>query len=102
MASTRRSSTCDDLFSATRNAFAYVFAASPFMSPELARRCVPFVVSISRNADWVTRLSVLSLDQFILELTQTSAPNVVKRWLQAKFSKRVSDPAMRAFGGNVA
>jgi len=54
---------------AFRKTVAYTFGGSPLMSPELGVRCAPFVLSVSRNFDFVTRLSVLGVDRLMLELT---------------------------------
>merc|ERR1719440_412401 len=83
-----------------RRAFACVFGASPVMSPELSVFCTPFVFSIARNADFATRLSVLSMDMLILELTRESRITGAKHWLQEKLGKRISDPVQRALGSD--
>eukprot|EP00927_Polykrikos_kofoidii_P023591 TRINITY_DN21682_c0_g1_i1.p1 TRINITY_DN21682_c0_g1~~TRINITY_DN21682_c0_g1_i1.p1 ORF type:complete len:564 (+),score=100.16 TRINITY_DN21682_c0_g1_i1:129-1820(+) len=67
-----------------RKAFAYAFGASPIFSPELARKMMPFVLSVSRDADYISRLSIFSMDRFILELTEKSAPKLVKNWFVSK------------------
>ena len=60
-----------------RLAVAYGFGASPLMSPLLAHQCAPFIMSFARNADYVTRLSILGVDRLILELTENSAPKLI-------------------------
>lgn len=85
-----------------RSAVAYGFGTSPLMSPLLSQRCMPFIMSFARNADFVTRLSTLSVDRLILELTENSGPKLVKNWFVAKFGNpqqsTTNTPKMRAFG----
>ena len=38
-----------------RNAFAFGFGASPVVSPELAARCAPYVLSVAMDVDCITR-----------------------------------------------
>jgi len=62
-------------------AVAYAFGTSPLLSPDLAERCTPFVLSVARNADYITRLSVFGMDRLMLELTEHSVFRRAKQWL---------------------
>jgi len=66
---------------ATGRAVTYAFGTSPLLSPDLAERCTPFVLSVARNADYITRLSVFGMDKLMLELTERSAFRRAKQWL---------------------
>merc|ERR1711879_687342 len=54
------------------------------MSTALADQCSSFVVSVTRNVDYITRLSVFGMDRLMLELTEKSAPKLAKQWLLSK------------------
>jgi len=69
-------------------ATAYAIAPSPLLDPELAERCAPFIMSIMRNVDYITRLSVFAVDRLILELTERSAPKLATNWLLEKFGHK--------------
>eukprot|EP00427_Karlodinium_veneficum_P067171 CAMPEP_0169306884 /NCGR_PEP_ID=MMETSP1017-20121227/991_1 /TAXON_ID=342587 /ORGANISM="Karlodinium micrum, Strain CCMP2283" /LENGTH=553 /DNA_ID=CAMNT_0009400123 /DNA_START=75 /DNA_END=1736 /DNA_ORIENTATION=- len=90
---------------ALRNAVAYCFGAPPVMSPLLAQKCAHFIVSFARNNDYITRLSVLSVDRLVLELTESSAPRMFKDWFLSKVKspeqlQSLANPRTRAFGNN--
>jgi hypothetical protein len=66
---------------AAGGAVAYAFGTSPLLSPDLAERCTPFVSSVARNVDYITRLSVFGMDRLMLELTEHSVFRRAKQWL---------------------
>jgi len=66
---------------AAGRAVAYAFGTSPLLSPDLAERCTPFVLSVARNADYITRLSVFGMDRLMLELTEHSVFRRAKQWV---------------------
>jgi len=92
---------------AVRRAVAYCFGVSPLMSAELATRCAPFVLSVSRGFDIVTRMSAFTVDRLLLELTEASAPRKVGQWFRRKLGSLDGSPNSkvavrdRAFGENV-
>lgn len=82
-------------------AFAFGFGPSPLMSPDLAMRCAPFVLSVARNVDYVTRLCAFSADRLTLELTERSAAKLAKQWLSTKLRRpelQDNEPRNRVFG----
>lgn len=84
------------------HALAYVIGASPLMSPVLADQCASFVVSVTRNVDYITRLSIFGMDRLMLELTEQSAPKLAKQWLLEKMGRTQELSASRAVSRNRA
>lgn len=64
------------------NTIAYCFGGAPLLTPELAAKCKGFVLSVGRNLDMVTRLSALTVDGLLYEMTERSAPRIARRWLK--------------------
>mmetsp|Transcript_10712 Transcript_10712/g.24409 ORF Transcript_10712/g.24409 Transcript_10712/m.24409 type:complete len:595 (+) Transcript_10712:108-1892(+) len=107
--STADSSATERLFSdfsveteAFGRSMCFAFGPSPLMSPALAARCEHFVLSIARNFDFVTRLSVFGIDKLLLEMTEQSAPLLFKQWLTEKFSDPETPTSSRTAARNRA
>jgi len=89
---------------AAGGAVAYAFGTSPLLSPDLAERCTPFVLSVARNVDYITRLSVFGMDRLMLELTEHSVFRRAKQWVLRGMGREElanndkAAPRNRAFG----
>lgn len=60
---------------------AFGMGTPPLVNPGLADEMRPWALSIERGVDFISRLSVFSVDRFVFELTQASVAKMATDWL---------------------
>eukprot|EP00929_Paragymnodinium_shiwhaense_P075154 TRINITY_DN38421_c0_g1_i1.p1 TRINITY_DN38421_c0_g1~~TRINITY_DN38421_c0_g1_i1.p1 ORF type:complete len:557 (-),score=106.37 TRINITY_DN38421_c0_g1_i1:207-1877(-) len=99
---TSLASSMEDCPPSMRLPVAYAFGASPITSFDVAEKASRYILCVSRDVDYITRLSAFGLDRLMFELTENSAPKLAKKWLVGALwpaeDQTVSNAKMRVYG----